>query len=279
MFLQFYGFREQPFGFTPDLRFLYLSPAHREALASLIYGLRAGAGFLVLVGKPGIGKTTLIYQVLEHFRNSARTAFVFDSQCSGREMVRHIMGDLGLDAAVTDPVLLHQQFREVLLEEARRGRRVVIVVDEAQHLKPSALESLRLLSNFETTHHKLVQFVLAGQPALARKLTLPQLSQFRQRLFTVVKLDSFPAAEVGAYIEHRLRKAGYTGTSPFTPEAVRSIADHSGGIARNINAICFNALSLACASQRRTVDDQIIDQALSDLRLSSEPPSAAASAG
>jgi len=272
MFLDFHGLREQPFGVTPDLRFLYLSPGHKEALASLVYGLRSGAGFVVLVGQPGTGKTTLIFQMLEYFRNTARTAFVFDSQCDGRQLVRLIISDLGLDARETDPVLLHEQFRNLLLREAAAGRRTIVVVDEAQHLNPSAMESLRLLSNFETSHSKLVQFVLAGQPELSEKLVLRSLSQFRQRVFTLVKLDAFPSAEVGKYIEHRLYIAGYRSTTPlFTPEAVRSIATQSAGIPRNINNICFNALGLACANGQHTIDEQVIAQVVSDLDFSQMP--------
>src|SRR5690348_7777413 len=140
MFLDFYGLREQPFGSTPDLRFLYLSEGHKEALASLIYGLETGAGFLALVGKPGCGKTTLLYQVLERFRESSRTVFLFQTQCTPRELIRHILSDMGLEASSTDSVNLHDQFRDLLVQEAERGRKVIVVVDEAQHLRTSVLE-------------------------------------------------------------------------------------------------------------------------------------------
>src|SRR5512146_3044857 len=151
MFLQYYGFREQPFGTTPDPRLLYLSASHREALASLIYGIETGRGFVGLIAEPGMGKTTLLFQLMEQFRDSARTAFLFQTQGNTREFLSNLIADLGLVPDDRDLSTLQRQLNEVLIQEARLGRRFVLVIDEAQNLEDSVLESVRMLSNFETS--------------------------------------------------------------------------------------------------------------------------------
>jgi general secretion pathway protein A len=156
MFLDFYGLREQPFGVTPDPRFLYLSPTHREALASMFYGIDAERGFVALIAKPGMGKTTLLFHLLQQFRPRARTAFVFQTQCTSREFMRFLLLELGCEVGEgQDLVTMHEQFNRCLLEEARAERRFIVVVDEAQNLDPSVLETIRLLSDFETPQAKL----------------------------------------------------------------------------------------------------------------------------
>jgi general secretion pathway protein A len=275
MFLEFYGLREQPFGVTPDPRFLYLSPAHREALASMFYGIDSERGFLALIAKPGMGKTTLLFHLLQQFRNRARTAFVFQTQCTSREFMRFLLLELGCEiGAEQDLVVMHEQFNRCLLQEAHAGRRFIVVVDEAQNLEPSVLETIRLLSDFETPQAKLLQIVLSGQPELADKLARPSLRQLRQRVSLLSRLEPLPVEEVTRYINHRLRAAGAVDTSLFTPEATVLIAELSEGIPRNINNICFNALSLGCALRQKMIDIDILQQVASDFDLAnlrSEP--------
>ena len=269
MFFEFYGLREQPFGVTPDPRFLYLSPAHREALASMFYGIDAERGFLALIAKPGMGKTTLLFQLLQQFRNRARTAFVFQTQCTSREFMRFLLLELGCEiSGEQDLVVMHEQFNRCLLQEAHAGRRFIVVVDEAQNLDPSVLETIRLLSDFETPQAKLLQIVLSGQPELADKLARPSLRQLRQRVSLLSTLEPLSGEEVARYVQYRLRAAGAGDTLLFTPEAVALIAELSEGIPRNINNICFNALSLGCALRRKTVDAEILQQVASDFDLS-----------
>src|SRR5207245_4517990 len=167
MFLKFFALRKPPFGVTPDPSFLYLGPAHREALASLSYGIEAGRGFLALIAKPGMGKTTLLFHLLEKFRTSARTAFLFQTQCTSREFMRFLIAELGCETDDQDFIRMHEEFNNHLLQEARAGKRVIVAIDEAQNLDPSVLETIRLLSNFEPPRAKLLQTVLAVQPALA----------------------------------------------------------------------------------------------------------------
>src|SRR5437870_6132640 len=177
MFLNFYRLREQPFGVTPDPRFLYFSPAHREALASLFYGIETGRGFLSLVAQPGMGKTTLLFQLLKRWKGYVHSAFLFQTQCDSRELLRYLMEDLGLDSQDRDIVRMHTDLNDFLSRETKAGKRVVLLIDEAQNLSDSVLETVRLLSDFEAPDRKLLQIVLAGQPELEQRLMRPGLTQ------------------------------------------------------------------------------------------------------
>jgi general secretion pathway protein A len=267
MVLDFYKLAEQPFGVTPDSRFLYLGPKHREALASLVYGTECNRGFLALIAKPGMGKTSLLYHFLSYLRDKARTAFIFRTDCDAREFIRHLLIDLGIDVAGMDLPAMHDALNELLTEEMHAGRRFVLVIDEAQNLDEKVLESIRLLSNFETPWMKLMQIVLAGQPQLADRLASPSMAQLRQRVSMVIRIDPFTHQEVNAYIDHRLWIAGCDKPALFTVGARKLIADHSEGIPRNINNLCFNAMSLACALKRKTIDRDVVRDVIADLDL------------
>lgn len=268
MFLKYFGLTEQPFGVTPDPRFLYLSSAHREALASLYYGIEANRGFLGLIAQPGMGKTTLLFHLLEKFRTSAHTAFIFQTQCTSREFMRFLLAELGFEEDTQDLVRLHEEFNHRLLQEARAGRRMIVVIDEAQNLSSEVLETVRLLSDFETPRAKLMHIILSGQPQLADKLSSPGLAQLRQRVSILHGLEPLTFAEVKNYIEHRLKIAGYNGGTPFTPQAYEIVAKFTQGIPRNVNNFCFNAFALACAMQKKTVDAEIAHEVIADLDIS-----------
>ena len=270
MFLEFFGFREQPFGVTPDPRFLYLSPGHREALASLYYGIESGRGFMALIAKPGMGKTTLLFHLLERFRNSARTAFLFQTQCNSREFMRLLLAELGVESYDQDFVRMHENFNKLLLQEARANRQFVVVIDEAQNLDASVMETVRLLSDFETPRAKLLQIILSGQPELADKLASPQLLQLKQRVSLLNRLAPFSPQETRKYIEHRLTVAGYSGPFPFSDEAMAAIVCFSAGIPRNINNFCFNLLSLGCALRQREIDLKMVEEVSNDLDISQQ---------
>jgi general secretion pathway protein A len=269
MILDYYKLAEAPFGDTPNPRFLYLGAKHREALASLLMGTESNRGFLAVIARPGMGKTSLLYQYLQLLRSRARTAFVFQTDCDSREFIRHILLDLGIDASGKDLPAMHEILNKLLTEELRAGRRFVLVIDEAQNLEEKVLESVRLLSNFETPWTKLMQIVLAGQPQLAKRLARPSMLQLRQRLSMVIRLEPFTFEETKAYMNYRLRAAGYQGPPLFTPGARRLIAEQSQGIPRNINTICFNAMALACAMKQRTIDHGVVLEVLADLDLES----------
>ncbi|HVN79518.1 MAG TPA: AAA family ATPase [Terriglobia bacterium] len=268
MFLEFYNLKEQPFGVTPDPAFLFMSRTHREALASLYYSIEAGCGFAALIAAPGMGKTTLLFQLLERLRGSHRTAFLFQTQCNSREFLGYLLTDLGQPPTNQDVVLMHRQLSDLLVAQARDGKRFVVFIDEGQNLEEEVLETLRLLSDFETPRRKLIQIILAGQPQLAVKLSRRSLQQLRQRISTVARLSVFSVKETHRYIAHRLKVAGYEGPPLFTEAAYSLIAKKSRGIPRLINTLCFNALSLGFADGQKTIDGTLIKQVLADLDIS-----------
>ena len=267
MLLDFYGLREQPFGVSPDPAYLYASRTHAEALASLSFGIKDNRGFLALIAEPGMGKTTLLNQLLEELRGFARTAFVFQTQCDSRELFQYILHDLGVDTQGMGLVAMHSKLNELLFEEMLAGKRCVLIVDEAQNLDDPVLETVRMLSNFETHHSKLLQIVLAGQPRLATKLVQPQLSQLRQRIAVLCRLEPFPVEETGCYIDHRLRVAGYSGKPLFEPSAVNLITLKSKGIPRNINNLCYHSLLVSHAQGHRTVTAELVQESVARLDL------------
>jgi len=252
---------------TPNPRFLYFSRSHREALASLFCGIEGDRGFLALIAEPGLGKTTLTFQLLEKLQQTARTVFLFQTQCSSREFVQHLLSAMGVDTTGIETVSMHNRLNEILAHERIAGRRFILAIDEAQNLRPEVLETIRLLSNFETPRAKLLQILLIGQPQLARTLASTGLAQLQQRISVFARLEPFDYEDTTRYISHRLQMAGYSGPPLFTPDALRTIAEQSRGIPREINRLCFNALSLGCAIGRAWIDSEIMGEVVSDLRV------------
>jgi N-acetylmuramoyl-L-alanine amidase/type II secretory pathway predicted ATPase ExeA len=281
MFLDFFDLHAQPFGVTPDPAYLYPSQTHCEALDALAEGIQSGRGFLALVAEPGMGKTTLLHQVLEALRDKARTAFLFQTQCSSREFFQYLLSELGIDSTGMGLVAMHNKLNEILFAEMLAGRRFVLIVDEAQNLDETVLETIRLLSNFETTNTKLLQIVLAGQPQLGEKLKQKRLAQLLQRLTVVKHLTPFSREETAGYVGHRLKVAGYRGEGIFSPPALERIARMSEGIPRNINRICYQALMEAHADGQRVVSAEIVGKADRNLEpgIQSDSLAAAAAAG
>jgi N-acetylmuramoyl-L-alanine amidase/type II secretory pathway predicted ATPase ExeA len=267
MFLDFYQLREQPFGVTPDPAYLYPSRTHCEALDSLTEAIQGDHGFLALIAEPGLGKTTLMYQVLEGLRDTTRAAFLFQTQCNSREFFEYLLADLGVDTAGMGLVAMHSKLNEMLFAEMLAGRRFVLIVDEAQNLDDSVLETIRLLSNFETTNTKLLQIVLAGQPQLGEKLAQPHLAQLLQRITLVKYLEPLSPEETAGYITHRLKVAGHRDDSLFEPDAVALIAEQSRGVPRIINKLCFRSLLEGYARGCSTISPDIVEKAQSKLNF------------
>src|SRR5215813_12515756 len=167
MFLEHFKLRVQPFGVTPDTGFLYLGQSHREALASLLYGVHSERGFTALIAPPGMGKTTLLFRLLSFVANEASTALLFQTLCTPKEFLRALLTDLGISSGDDDLGLIRSRLNVYLMEQARKDRRVVVIIDEAQNFTENVLETVRMLSNFETSQKKLIHIVLSGQPQLA----------------------------------------------------------------------------------------------------------------
>ena len=267
MFLEFYKLRQQPFGVTPDPAYLYPSQTHCQALDALTEGIMSGRGFLTLIADPGMGKTTLLYQVLDALRDKAKTAFLFQTQCTSREFFQYLLSELRVDSTGMGLVQMHNKLNDMLFSELMKGKRFVLIVDEAQNLDDSVLETIRLLSNFETSNTKLLQIVLAGQPQLGTKLGQPQLAQLEQRIAVVQRLEAFPPEETAGYIRHRLKVSGHSTGDLFEPEALALIAERSQGIPRNINRICYQALLEAHGEGRATVSAEIVERADRKLKI------------
>ncbi len=265
--LTFYGMPQQPFDVTPDPAYLYFTPSYREALTSLKEGIEHFRGFMVLVAEPGLGKTTLLNKLMEQLTDSARVVFLFQTQCSSRELLCFILNELEVDHSGMDVVAMHRALNQALLEEMLRGRRFVLVVDEAQNLQEPVLETIRLLSDFETTHSKLIQIVLAGQPQLAETLMKPSLVQLRQRIAVLSSLKALSAAETAEYVEHRLLASGWTGNLIFTSEALSQIAESTRGVPRSINNLCFNSLLEGFHRGLEVIDADLVKEVAEKLNV------------
>lgn len=267
-FLAHFGFRESPFGVTPNPEFLFLSGFHRQALQSMIDSIESNLGFTVLMGEPGTGKTTLLFQLMREYQDQARTAFVFQTQCRPHELLRYIASELQLPWHKRDEVSFHQRLNELATREAQAGRRVLIIIDEAQNLQAPALEAVRLLSGFESGPAKLLHVILAGSARLGEMLLSPELSQLAQRITTVCRLGPLTADEVEQYVALRLERAGCRESKDlFTPEALAQVAEESAGVPRRINSICYRALSLAHVNGERRVAAELVKQAARGLDL------------
>jgi general secretion pathway protein A len=272
MYLTFYGLTDKPFNATPDPRFLYLSPGHREALAQLLYGTQERKGFIVLTGKVGTGKTTLLHALRQRLNGQSAIAFVVNSTLPFDELLEYILEDLGIKPRERSRAQRLIALNNFLIERERAGQNTVLVVDEAQNLDVATLEQIRLLSNFETTTSKLLQILLVGQPELKVRLNLPELRQLKQRVGLRCQIPALTLEETGAYIRTRLRIAGARDLGLFADSAVDRISAYSGGIPRLINTVCDHCLLFGYADQKRRIDRHIVNQAIEYLEEGTRPP-------
>jgi type II secretory pathway predicted ATPase ExeA len=237
-------------------------------MASIMYGVMENRGFTALIAPPGMGKTTLLFDLLQRCGEQIRTVFLFQFQPSPEGLLRSLLAELGISDDGQNFVGMQEKLNQAILAEAKRGRRIVVIVDEAQNFREPVLEVLRMLSNFETIKEKLLHIILSGQPQLAEMLNSPSIQQLRQRISIVATLQPLDAVQTKEYIGHRLRIAGYVSTRPlFSEAAYRLIAEYSAGIPRTINNLCFGALSIGCAMKRTTIGPEVVNEAIRDLDL------------
>ncbi len=267
MYLAFFGIAEKPFAITPDPRYLYLGRHHADALAHLVYGINDAGGFIQLTGEVGTGKTTTIRSLLARAPKNAEIALVINPRLSSLDFLQTICEELGIgvpDGAVDSAKDLVDQLNNYLLRAHAAGRRVVLIVDEAQNLSVEVLEQVRLLTNLETESQKLLQIILIGQPELRDLLARNDLRQLAQRVTARFHLQPLEREETVAYVRHRLRIAGAT-SEIFSGAGLREIHRLSGGVPRVINIICDRALLGAYTQDHHHISSSLVRRAASEI--------------
>ena len=267
MYNSFFGFSENPFNLTPDPRYLFLSPYHKEAIEHLLYGINERKGFIVITGGIGTGKTTLCRMLLNHLGNDTKSALIFNSFISDMELLKSINQEFGIDMppeaeTKKDYIDVLNQF---LLDIFVKGENAVLMIDEAQNLSHNVLEQIRMLSNLETAKEKLIQIVLVGQPELEDLLSSPSLRQLNERVMVRYNLRALTSKDIRGYVEHRMAVAGGGDNPRFTKWAVRNIYLYSRGNPRRINNVCDRALLIAYVMGKRDISKDIIKKAVREL--------------
>ena len=271
MYKSFYNLQRNPFELTPDPFFLFHTPRHNEALATLYHGVRGHKGFIVLTGDVGTGKTLLLRCLLQLLKqsNDVAYAYIYNARLSPVEFLQYIASDFGLPVSGKNKSEILFDLSNFVIARGSRKLTTVLVVDEAHHLSADILEEIRLLTNLETAKEKLLQVLLVGQPELNDKLDSASLWQLKQRIAHRSQLAPLDLDETRGYIEFRLQRAGAspTGSPIFLPDTIAAVYRQSRGIPRLINTVCENALITGYARQKRSVTPEIIDDVAADLRL------------
>lgn len=265
MYNTYFGLTKAPFNVTADPEFLFFSRKHKEAFSHLIYGIKERKGFLEITGEIGTGKTTLCRALLNELDQNTPTAFIFNPNLSESQLLHAIIEDFGLKPTRKNRYAYMKTLYDFLIEKLRENQNVVLIIDEAQNLKPRQLEHVRLLSNLETEKEKLLQIILVGQPELKHKLKLPALRQLRQRIAVRYHIMPLDPNEVEPYIRHRLTVAGSNGNILFTDRALRMIYQYTEGVPRLINIICDKSLLLAYVQETNKITHQLIRRSINEL--------------
>jgi len=268
MYTSFFGLKESPFNLTPDPRYLFLSPFHKEALDHLLYGINERKGFIAITGGIGTGKTTLCRAFLSHLNGSTKSALIFNPSISDRELLKTTNQEFGIemDPAADSKKDYIDALNHFLLKTFSSGGNAVLLIDEAQNLSHTVLEQIRMLSNLETEKEKLIQIVLVGQSELKELLTSPSLKQLDERIMVRYDLRPLDRKYIKGYVEHRLVVAGGQGNLRFTGGAFKKIYAYSKGNPRRINAVCDRALLIAYAREKHIVSKGMVAKAVEDIR-------------
>jgi general secretion pathway protein A len=265
VYLEYYGLKELPFTITPNPRFLFFSPKHREAFNHLLYGIKERKGFVQLTGEVGAGKTTLCRALLEQLPETFSTALILNPVLSPDQLVKAVAMEFGLDVKGMDRLETVAVINAFLLQQMADGKESVLIIDEAQDLTNDLLEQVRLLSNLETDERKLLQIVLMGQPELRDRLKEHGLRQLRQRITVRYHLNPLSRFEVAQYVQHRLQVSGAKGAPYFSRPALWRIYHYSRGIPRLVNAVCDKALLAGFVHARDRIDFRMVGRALREL--------------
>jgi len=265
MYQEYFGLNSKPFKITPDPRYLFMSDRHKEGLAHLLYGVTDSGGFIQLTGEVGTGKTTLIRALLEQLPKKVEIALIMHTQISGREFLLEICNEFEVTINGDSIIEIVNSLNRYLLEQHANGKKVILLVDEAQNLSPEVLEQLRLLTNLETEQEKLLQIILIGQPELRDVLAKNNLRQLSQRVTARYHLHPLSKLETGFYIDHRLRISGAT-AQIFNKSAKKEVFHLSSGIPRLINIICDRALLGAYSKGSIEISKDLIKQADSEIK-------------
>lgn len=266
MYEKFYNFHEKPFTLLPDPSFLYLGKKHRTALTMLQYGLATNAGFTVITGEIGSGKTTLIRQMLDEMESDVTVGLISNTHQSFGELLQWVLMAFGIDYKAMEKVERYEAFVNFVVKEYSKNRRTVLIIDEAQNLSIDTLEELRMLSNINADKNQVLQLVLVGQPELRATLMLPSLKQFAQRIAVNYHLESLSAQETVNYIHHRIKVGG--GDPEIFPERACSLVwYYSRGVPRVINTICDTSLVYGFAEEAEQITSAIVKDVIRDRKM------------
>lgn len=264
LYTEFFGFTERPFTLLPDPDFLFWSRAHRRAFSVLEYGVMTCAPITVVTGEVGAGKTTLLQKLLRLLDEDVTVGLISNAQGNRGELLQWVLNALGIKADYSGSyVAMFQQLQDFVIGEYAEGRRVVLIIDEAQNLSIEGLEELRMLTNINSNKDELLQLILVGQPELRHLIMQPKLRQFAQRVTATYHIPAMDLATVQGYIQHRLQHAGGTGTE-FSPDAVDVIYEHTGGVPRLVNKLCDFCLVYAATEEKRTIGREVVNEVIRD---------------
>lgn len=266
MFTEYFKLTGPPFQLSPDHRFFFGSNTHQKALAYLNFGLLQGEGFIIVTGDVGAGKTTLVGHLLSQLDSSKYVAAkVVTTQLEADDTLRMVASAFGIQQEGLDKASLLRRFERFLIDNQSRGKRVLLLIDEAQNLPWRSLEELRMLSNFQINEKAALQFYLLGQPQFRQTLAHEQLEQLRQRVIASHHLAPMERDETRGYIEHRLTQVGWKNDPSFTNEAFDRIYEHTGGVPRKINTLCTRILLFAALEERHAIDADTVNEVIKDL--------------
>lgn len=260
MYEAHYGLREKPFGLHPDPEYLYMSPAHDEVFAHLQYAVGDNKGFVVITGEIGSGKTTLINYLLKKIPPDVSVGLISNTSIPPPQFLRAVCQEFDLGAAGMDKTAILDIFNQFLIQQHADGRRVILIVDEAQNLPQRTLEEVRLLSNLEAEKHHLIQIILVGQPELRDKLRTPGMEQLLQRVSVHCHVECLGRSEVRSYVRHRLRVAGCGNPDLFDSAALDVLYEHTKGVPRLINILCDTALLYGYGARRQAIDRELMEE-------------------